>query len=71
VFCVMLIGSKRTLAPISGRRTDEIRNIASGDHPSGFPEIDSPLMNRAAVNAEATVVSLVEDDLPCGPAKDP
>ena len=25
--------------------------------PSGFPEIDPPLMNRAAVNADATVVS--------------
>ena len=25
--------------------------------PSGLPEIASPLMNRAAVNAEATVVS--------------
>ncbi len=31
--------------------------IAAIRSPSGFPEIDSPLMNRAAVNAEATVVS--------------
>ena len=25
--------------------------------PRGLPEIDSPFMNRAAVNAEATIVS--------------
>jgi len=31
--------------------------LAAIRNPSGLPEIDSPLMKRAAVNAEATVVS--------------
>jgi hypothetical protein len=31
--------------------------IAAIRSPSGFPEMDSPRMNRAAVKAEATVVN--------------
>ena len=58
VFWVMLSGSRSTLPhlPVAGS-TRFGTFPAAIRSPSGFPEIDSPLMNRAAVNAEATVVS--------------
>ena len=54
----LLIGSSSTLPhpPVTGS-TRFGTFPAAIRSPSGLPEIDSPLMNRAAVNAEATVVS--------------
>ena len=58
VVWVLLSGSRSTLPhlPVAGS-TRFGAFPAAIRSPSGFPEIDSPLMNRAAVNAEATVVS--------------
>src|SRR6516165_3522552 len=55
---VLLIGSISTLPhpPVQGS-TKLGTFPAAIRSPRGFPEIDSPLMNRAAVNADATVVS--------------
>jgi hypothetical protein len=58
VLCVMLIGSKQYFAPCPGRGSTRLGTLpAAIFNPPGLPEIDSPLMNRAPVNAEATVVS--------------
>ena len=58
VVCVLLSGSSSTLPhpPVTGS-TRFGAFPAAIRSPSGLPEIDSPSMNRAAVNAEATVVS--------------
>ena len=58
VVWVLLSGSRSTLPhpPVAGS-TRFGTFPAAIRSPSGLPEIDSPLMNRAAVNAEATVVS--------------
>src|ERR1700756_2162849 len=55
---VLLIGSNSTLphSPVAGS-TRLGTFPAAIRNPSGCPEMDSPLMNRAAVNADATVVS--------------
>jgi hypothetical protein len=58
VVWVLLSGSRITLpqAPVPGS-TRFGTFPAAIRSPSGFPEIASPLMNRAAVNVEATLVS--------------
>src|SRR5262245_29672311 len=58
VVWVLLYGSTSTLPqpPVTGS-TRLGTFPAAIRRPSGFPEIDPPLMNRAAVNVEATVVS--------------
>ena len=58
VVWVLLIGSRITLPhPPVSRSTKFGTFPAAIRSPRGFPEIDSPSMNRAAVKAEATVVS--------------
>ena len=66
----LLSGSRSTLPhpPVTGS-TRFGTFPAAIRSPSGLPEIASPLMNRAAVNAEATVVSsltvtVVGDEVP-------
>ena len=58
VFCVMLIGSKSTFPQVPVTGSTRLGTFpAAIRSPNGLPEMDSPLMKRAAVNAEATVVS--------------
>jgi len=58
VVCVLLSGSRSTLPhpPVTGS-TRFGTLPAAIFNPSGLPEIASPLMNLALVNADATVVS--------------
>ena len=58
VVCVLLSGSSNTLPqpPVAGSTRFGVFPAAIFS-PSGLPEMASPLMKRAAVNAEATVVS--------------
>src|SRR5271154_1058192 len=58
VVWVLLIGSRTTLPQVPVAGSTRFGTLpAAIRSPSGFPEIDPPLMNWAAVNAEATVVS--------------
>src|SRR6266436_4551386 len=58
VVWVRLIGSRITLPHLPVVGSTRFGTFpAAIRSPSGFPEIASPLMNRAAVNVEATVVS--------------
>ena len=53
----LLSGSSSTLPHPPVERSTKFGTLpAAIRKPSGFPDIASPLMNRAAVNAEATVV---------------
>ena len=55
---VLLSGSRSTLPHLPVTGSTKLGTFpAAIRSPSGFPEIASPLMNRAAVKAEATVVS--------------
>src|SRR5262249_10450315 len=58
VVWVLLSGSRSTLPgpPVTGPTRLGVFPAAIR-RPSGFPEIDPPLMNCATVNADATVVS--------------
>lgn len=58
VVWVLLSGSRSTLPHPSVAGSTRFGTFpAAIRSPSAFPEIDSPLMNRAAVKAEAAVVS--------------
>ena len=59
---------EQNFAPFARRGIHQVGSVARRDAqlPSGFPEIDSPLINRAEVNAEATVVISLTTTFPGG-----